>query len=125
MTEHRPRGPRLYVVGPHDTRTAAAVDHVLLGYDYLARRDLDGYISLVELDVLACLTPDRIFRGRAELATHLRDAGSLQPKLVIAVCRSVVVVRGSLSPGDTDVVDTVVTGRHGLIRSCHRSWPAG
>jgi hypothetical protein len=128
MTGHPPGGPRLRVLGRLDTPTAAAVDHVLLGYDYLRRHDLDGFLSLVEADVLACLTPDRVHRGRAELAAHLTGgadgAAALHPEEVIALSRSVVVVRGDLQPCGTEVVDTVVTGPHGLIRSCLRSWPA-
>lgn len=127
MTEHNPRGPSVRVAGHFDSYAAAALDHVLLGYDYLGRHDIDGYLSLVESDVLICLPPDRIYRGRNELEAQLSyGIELLRPEDVIVVCPSVVVVTGTLRESatcgaGTGIVDTIVAGRNGLIRSLHRS----
>jgi hypothetical protein len=125
MTE-QPR-PSVRVVGLFDSYAATALDHVLLGYDYLDRHDIDGYLSLVESDVLLCLPPERLHRGRAELEARLaRGIPLLRPEEVTVVCPSVVVaigrLRGSAAHGTgTRFVDSIVTGRNGLIRSLHRS----
>jgi hypothetical protein len=120
-------GPSVRVVGLFDSYAATALDHVLLGYDYLDRHDIDGYLSLVEADVLVCLPPDRLHGGRSRLETQLvLGVDLLRPQEVIVVCPSVVVVigriHGSAAHGTgTRFVDVIVTGRNGLIRSLHRS----
>ena len=62
-------GPQ--VVGPPgDVVTTVGIEHIRLSYEYLDRRDLDGYGSLFDDEAELCSPVAGVVRGRAGIESY-------------------------------------------------------
>ncbi|MFE9749510.1 nuclear transport factor 2 family protein [Saccharothrix saharensis] len=107
---------------PGDVVTTVGVEHVRLSYDYLDRRDMDGYGSLFDAEAELRSPVAGVVRGRAGIesyqAERADDGGRHVVEEVFSAPGCVVVV-GRVTGGAREVefVDLFTLTEHGLLRS--------
>jgi hypothetical protein len=112
--------------------TASGVEHVRLSYDYLERDDIDGYGSLLDVDMVLDRPDTPTCHGRALVVRMLADG--VIPPARHALDRIIadgdhVVVMGRLSQGSGpftpaleqgSFVDIFTLSETGMLRCCRR-----
>ena len=107
---------------PGDVVTTVGVEHVRLSYEYLDRRDLDGYGSLFDAEAELRSPVVGVVRGRAEIESYQAeravDGGQHVVEEVFSAPGRVVVVGRVTGPGrEVEFVDLFTLTEHGLVRS--------
>ncbi|ROP35953.1 nuclear transport factor 2 family protein [Saccharothrix texasensis] len=105
-----------------DVVTTVGVEHVRLSYEYLDRRDMDGYGSLFDDEAELCSPVAGVVRGRAGIESYQAeravDGGRHVVEEVIAAPGRVVVVGRVTGAGrEVEFVDLFTLTEHGLLRS--------
>ncbi|GAA3463506.1 hypothetical protein GCM10018963_55190 [Saccharothrix longispora] len=117
MSVERPEG-----YPTRDVVTAVGVEHVRLSYEYLDRRDLDGYGSLFEVPAESRSAEVDASHVRAESGSYRvggGDGGCSHVLEQVFCCSGRVVVVGRVVRGERNVefVDLFTLTEHGLLRS--------
>lgn len=105
-----------------DVVTTVGVEHVRLSYEYLDRRDLDGYGSLFDAEAELCSPACGVVRGRAEIESYQAERAVHGGRHVVeevfsAPGRVVVVGRVTGAGREVEFVDLFTLTEHGLLRS--------
>lgn len=118
MSANGPQG----VGRPGDVVTTAGVEHVRLSYEYLDRRDMDGYGSLFDAEAELRSPVAGVVRGRDEIEGYQAERAAAGGRHVVeqvfsAPGRVVVVGRVTGAGREVEFVDLFTLTEHGLLRS--------
>ncbi|MEU4442436.1 nuclear transport factor 2 family protein [Actinosynnema sp. NPDC050801] len=107
---------------PGDVVTTVGVEHVRLSYEYLDRRDMDGYGSLFDADAELRAPGAGVVRGRARIESYQAERAVDGDRHVVeevfsAPGRVVVVGRVTGAGRELEFVDLFTLTEHGLLRS--------